>query len=208
MRIPVGVVAVCLLVCAGGCITGRQFPAATQPATTADVKTVHPEYWLEQPAVARVDARAFDPLWNTCRRVTEGIGFTIDRTDYRDGLLTTLPLTSKQFFEFWRGDVVTVHDLNQSSLGTMRRTVRWQIRHRADGSYEAEPKVIVERYVSVERRITNVAQYRDIFSIRLIDVDRQTEAGTPVPAAYWYAVGRDHALERNLAHRVDQALHG
>src|SRR5207245_5438405 len=70
----------------------------------------------------------------------------LDREDYREGLLTTLPLVSKQSFEIWRRDVVTVPAIAQSTLATFRRTVRFQFSKREDGGYIAAPR-------SEERRV-------------------------------------------------------
>ena len=188
-------------------MTRLQHPAATQPATAIDKKTLNHTYGLDQPAVAQVTAVSFDRLWNAFRDAIVADGFTLDRRDYREGLLTTVPLVSKSSFEFWRNDVVDDHSLAQSTLGTVRRTVRVQVQRQPDGSYQATPKVLVERYSMIQRRITSVAQYRDIFSITLQDVARDTEeAGQAIPAEYWYPIARDHALERQLAQSAKQRL--
>ena len=190
-----------------GCMLGKQHPAATQPATSIDPKTAQADYWLKQPAVAHAPAMDFDSLWNACRDAVVADGFSVDRTDYREGLLTTLPLVSKQAYEFWRNDVVDARDLAQSSLGTMRRTVWITIKRLPDGTFQATPKAVVERYATVERRVTSAAQYRDIFSIRLLDVYRDVEqTGVPIPAEYYYAIGRDHALEKHLVQSIENRL--
>src|SRR6185312_6563447 len=98
-----------LLSTLGGCIMGKQNPAATQPATAADPKSNQWDYWFDKPAVTEVSSASFDRLWSACRDALVADGFTIDRTDFRDGVMTTLPLISKQFYEVWRMDVVTVH---------------------------------------------------------------------------------------------------
>jgi len=196
------------LVFQSGCIIGREHPAATQPATAIDPKQAQPAYWLDQPAVTQITAPNFDLLWNACRDAAEARGFAIDRTDYRDGVLTTLPLVSRQVYEFWRGDIATHRDLTQSTLGTMRRTVHYTIRRLDDGSFEATPKVLVERDSMIERRITSVDQYQSIFSIQTVDIARETEkTGEAVPGEYWYSVARDFALERKLAEAVRGRLH-
>ena len=190
-----------------GCIIGREHPAATQPATAIDAKQAQPAYWLDQPAVTKITAPNFDLLWKACLDAAEADGFTIDRTDYRDGILTTLPLVSRQVYEFWRGDIATHRDLTQSTLGSMRRTIHFMIRRLDDGSFEATPKVLVERDSLIERRITSVDQYQAVFSIQTVDVARETEKqGEAVAAEYWYSVGRDFALERKLAQGIRQRL--
>ena len=190
-----------------GCILWRQQPAATQPATAIDPNTVKPSYWLDQPAVAHIRSRSFDALWDACRTSVQADGFLIDRRDYREGVMTTLPLLSKQVYEFWRGDVVTPHDLAQSSLGMMRRTVRFDITRLPDGSFEASPKVLVERDSLIERRITSVDQYQNVFAVQVQDVARETQiSGQDVPAEYWYPVGRDRDLEKKLAQAARDQL--
>ena len=190
-----------------GCASNQLRAPATQPATAGDIKSTLVDYWFEQPAITEVHGKSFDALWNACRDAAKARGFLIDRTDYREGLLYTQSLVSKSAFEFWRGDVADGPSLAQSSVGTIRRTVRFIIRRQPDGTFVAQPKVAVERYSSVERRITSAAQYHDIFSIRLMDVDREREfTGTELPAEYWYAIGRDHNLERELARDIQHRL--
>jgi hypothetical protein len=188
----------CLALCATGCIMGRQNPAATQPATLLPDDSTRSPYWLEYPAVDSVSSPSYDALWAAARRAARACSFTVDRVDYRDGSMTTKPLVSKQFFEVWKGDVVDGHDLLQSSLGTMRRIVFFQISHGDDGGYILTPKVVVERYSAAERRITSVAQYLNIFSYEHGLVGEVTDEGQLVPIEYWYSVGRDPHLEQHL----------
>ena len=49
----------------------------------------------------------FDDLWEAARRVARRMGMRIDRSDVRNGVMTTAPNISQQFFEIWRGDAVT-----------------------------------------------------------------------------------------------------
>ncbi len=64
-----------------------------------------------------------DELWQLCQVQLKSFGFQLDRVDRRDGVIETFPLTSKQWFEFWRKDVVTSDDLLLSSLHTVRRII-------------------------------------------------------------------------------------
>jgi hypothetical protein len=201
-------IAALLAALTAGCIVQREHPEAKVSATTIDPKVAKSSYWLDQPAIAQMTATNFDKLWNACRQALKDDGFTIDRTDYRDGVMTTLPLVSKQVYEIWRQDVITGHDLAQSTLGTMRRTVRIDIRRLDNGTYEASPKVLIERDSMIERRITSVDQYTLAFSIRLIDVGHEVEetGEADVPPEYWYSVGRDSALEKQLADAAKRRL--
>ena len=75
-----------------------------------------------------------------------------------------------------------------------------------DGRYVVEPKVIVERLSLAERRITNAIDYRGT-----LGPGEQQRFGPAAPAgqgSYWYAIGRDHDLERSLANRIASRAQG
>ena len=120
--------------------------------------------------------------------------------------MTTFPLVSSQFFEVWRQDLVRPADTAEASLATVRRTLRFDIGRRPDGTFRAVPKVLIERFTSTERRITSVTQYREIFSIERAEGDRERDRGYELPTEYWYAIGRDEALERRVAAQVEGKL--
>lgn len=190
-----------------GCLLWRQHPAATQPATAINPQTTQPSYWLGLPAVAHVRSRNFDALWDACRDAVQDDGFLVDRRDYREGLMTTFPLTSKQAYEFWRNDVISPHDLAQSTLGMLRRTVRITFTREPDGSFVATPRVLVERNELIERRITSVDQYTSAFSVQAQDVARETaKSGAEIPAEFWYPIGRDTAVEKQIAQSARDRL--
>jgi hypothetical protein len=197
--VVIGLVATTLAGCVGP--TGVRRP---EPP----VETVLPEYWLKRPAVARVSDDNFERLWNACRNAVQSRSFTVDRVDLRGGVMTTFPQVSKQLFEFWRNDVGTLPAAMESTLGTVRRTVRVEVRRLDDGTYEAAPKVVVERYSQAERRITSVARYAEILAIDpLAGGSRSRDrAGADLPAAYWYALGRDEPLERQIVEDVRRDL--
>jgi len=171
-------------------------------ATAADPKSAQNEYWFAKPATQSVQCRYFDRLWNAAAEAARERSFLIDERDYREGVLSTKPLVSKQPFEFWRGDVVTIDAEVQCSLATMRRTVRFYIKRQDDGIFVCEPKVVVERYAMPERRITSVDQYLEAFSTLHAAQSALTDEGEAVRVEYWYAVGRDAALERALADSI------
>ncbi|MDB5330109.1 MAG: hypothetical protein JWP03_1260 [Phycisphaerales bacterium] len=185
-----------------GCMVFRTVDPNAKRVTAVDPNQAYTEFWFNQPAVAKVESPSYDTLWYACERAAHDCSFAIDRTDYRTGLLTTQPLLSRQFFEFWLHDVASLHEQTQSDLSTMRRVVHFQIRKLDEGSYVCEPKVVIERYALAERRITSVVQYRDAFSITRPMIEDRTEEGAPLRPAYWYAERRDEAMEHALADRV------
>jgi len=165
-----------------GCIGGPSNPAATQPATAIDPATTQPAYWLARPDAATIDAGDFDKLWAACEHAIRQSTFRIDRQDYRTGLLTTEPVASKQFFEFWRGDS---DDLAESSLSSIRRTIYFQFTRESESHWSVAPKVLVEREVRVEPKL---------------------QAVVPFDPTYWYPVRRDERMEKRLADRVRDRL--
>jgi hypothetical protein len=198
---------VALAGCASSEKSASKPPAATQPMTETDPKLATPEYWLSQPAATWVESPSYDVLWNACQEATRDYLFTVDRVDYREGVITTKPLTSAQFFELWKRDVVTWHDAQLSSSATYRRTIHFNITKLPDGSYEAAPKVLVERQAIAERRITSAMYFRNINSRKSAYGTKETDEAIILPAYYWYAVGRDETLERHLSAAVWNKLH-
>lgn len=181
-----------------GCVKNRPAVEGKPIATDIDPATAQPQYWFDKPATATIAGGDYDRLLAQCESSIAERRFTIDRRDYRDGIIASAPLISKQCWEFWRGDVVTTRDLEQSSLGTYRRTVRWKIDRNADGTFVAAPKVVVERFVGKQQRITTVVNYRQTLS----NAEAMTQI-TPgnlkqVGVESWYAIGRDEALEKQL----------
>jgi hypothetical protein len=163
-------------------------------------------YWLAQPATASASGVDFTKLCNACMDTARDEQFIIDRTDFRAGVITTRPMVSPQFFEVWRSDYGTFSDLVQSSLQTIRRTIRFELSRSEDGVFTARPKVLVEKLSLVPRRITAEVQYIYVFSPLGNDTTFKTPQGVIVPTRYWYAIGRDEAMEKQLADQIAHKL--
>jgi hypothetical protein len=156
-----------------------------------------------------IEANDFEQLWRACEESARHFGFEPDRMDYRGGVLTTLPLTSKQFWEIWRNDVATLEDLANSSLSTYRRTLRFDIERTPAGGYVAAPRVVIERYARSETPITASIYLRNAFRTQRGSRtwgSRETDRGIYLPRQYWYATGRDDALEKNVGSEVRKQL--
>jgi hypothetical protein len=165
-----------------------------------------PQYWMAKPAVAQITSGDFQKLWDACAQTLRSHQFPIEVEDYRDGVLRSAPVISRQIFEPWRRDTGTRHEMWVSTLGTVRRTIRFDVIRSGDGAYVAQPKVLVERLSQLQRRITSASEYALVFSAPGWNV--VTDQGVVIPARYWYAIGRDEALERDLADSVrDKVTH-
>ncbi|MGH7213696.1 MAG: hypothetical protein ACREIT_02885 [Tepidisphaeraceae bacterium] len=195
-----------LLVALAGCVNARSDPAR-RDATRNDLEQARRAYWFEQPDVVRVSARRFDPLWKACEATAGDYLFDLDRLDYRAGLITTKPLVSKQWFELWKRDVSDPGQLAVSSVATMRRTVHFDIERADDGSYVMSPRVLVERQTLAGPRVTSASQYQSVFAAAAPTAEPygspEADAGINLPTYYWYSVGRDEAMERELAKAVE-----
>ena len=192
-----------LMLLAPGCVASH--PGA-KSVTQVDVKQAEPDYWWNQPVVVRVSAPDFYKLWDACKGELYFRLFPVDREQYRDGILTSEPVVSKQYFELWRTDAVNVHDVAESSVATVRRTIRFEVSKKSDGTFEMSPKVLVERYQSTERRLTAINQYHESFSAPRAYSDVPDESGEPAVADYWYPIQRDYALEKDLAASIRRRL--
>jgi hypothetical protein len=193
-----------------GCIGKPQNPAATQPVTVTNVATTQPSYWYDQPASATVVVSNLDSLIDACKSTARRFGFKVDRADYRTGLVSSQPRISSQFFEFWESDVRTPADSAMASVRTTRRTLRFEIAKRDDGRYEVAPKALIERLAQAEQRITSVALFHGAFA-HVSSHERQrgtkeSDEEIEIPSKYWYAAGRDSALEKAIAQSIRKRL--
>jgi hypothetical protein len=178
--------------CVPGC-ANRPPKEATATATTSPTTL---------PAAPTVTSANFDRLWNACADVARDRQFVIDRQDYRGGVLTTSPLISAQFFEPWRRDALTGDAVAESSLASIRRTIRFDFERRDDGTFSVVPSVTVERYSAAERRITSAMLYRSAFRKTTATGTRESDRGIAIPGRYWYRIGSDPVLEKDLAEAV------
>jgi hypothetical protein len=200
---------VLISVIATGC-TSHQPPNA--PTTRPSLATTQPSYWLQLPATSTVQSADFDKLWESCQATAHHFGFMPDRLDKRGGVIATNPLTSKQFFEVWRNDVVTGDDLADSSVATYRRTLRFDITKidpSEGGGFRATPSVLIERQAITEKPIPAWIYLRQAFKN-----DRtyhpvgsaESDRGIYLPRQYWYPTGRDTALEKQVADDLTKRL--
>ena len=187
-----------------GCIGNKPWnPAATQPATVVDLSTTQPSTYWDQPAVASVTGLQFQPLWDASAETARRYGFSLDRQDYREGLLTTKAMISKQFLELWRRDSGSPGQVMENSMATLRRTIRFEMSHEDDGTYRMTPKVLVERLTVLERRTTSAVQYRSIFAGPASLQSRTSVAADDpdefIPIRYYTPLYRDKPLEKQIA---------
>lgn len=147
------------------------------------------------------DAAADEALWVAVQDSLRDYCFRIDRVDLREGVVTTLPETSKQYFEFWRRDAVTAYDVWESSINPMRRWVEVRaVKEPPQSQRVVAVTVHKERLSSPDRQFNNsTAAYR-FFG----DALPSTTGIMRVTPEYdrWLAMGRDPALEARLVEQI------
>ncbi len=146
-------------------------------------------------------ARQSDALWEAIQETLRRGRFRLDRVDRHTGVVTTMPETSQQFFEFWRHDVDTREDLWESTLNLIRRRVRVNMVRADDGrSAELDVAVFRERLSSPDRQFNSTGSAFRFFGERL----PSTTGAAKVTAAddRWLELGRDPAMEDYLLRSI------
>ncbi len=193
---------------AGCALSQEPVGPPTNPTTNpAALLTTQPYYWTTQPAVVQVTNPSFHRLWNASAAVAREYGYRLDRQDLRSGLLTTEPLVSQQFFEVWARDTGDSAGVANNSITTYRRTLRFEIQ-KDMGGFTMSPRVLVERSAQAEQPITSAVGVRSSMGTQKHPTlgTRETDRGVYIPGGYWYATGRDYALERKIAKSVSKKL--
>lgn len=195
-----------------GCVGSPQNPATTQPVTiTKNLATTQPSYWYDQPPSQTVASSDFQKLWDACEAVARDRFFDIERQDYRNGILTTGPLVSAQYFEPWRRDARGLYQTEESSIATIRRSIRFEFTRLPGGGWEVAPKVIVERQAISEKRITDLTRFKTVFAAPLSNRhtpggSAESDLGISLPERYWYPLRRDPLYERLIAEAVQKRI--
>lgn len=158
----------------------------------------------------------YEAIWQASRSVLHDYYFTLDRQDRRAGIITTLPLVGKQFFEFWRKDAVTNTDLLEDTVQTMYRTATVTITELPDrsGAYQVTVQVAVARsdkpgqpaHVWVPSPLED--EVGDGTAPEVIPPKGATSQPATKPAKvnlYRVSLGRDSLLERKLAQEITAA---
>ena len=152
---------------------------------------------------------ANDPntLWQRSKKVLTDRGFTIDRFDRRGEVIDTFPLTSKQWFEFWRHDVVDDDSLAEASLQTIQRRVRLSLASTPAGQTRLDCQVTVLRLAShpgINRRVTRA---KDIFAGSSGQMPTlQSWADRRNYPQQWVTLGRDETLETAILRQINTAI--
>lgn len=148
-----------------------------------------------------------DQLWQLCQTELKQRGFQLDRVDRRSGIIETYPLTSKQWFELWRRDIVTDYDAAESSLHTVRRRVYLAVSAAPENRHRLQCRVAVERLSAPPELTSGQVRVRDIFgqAAGRIPTPQVSEKRKKHPPQ-WVPIAQDHALENDILQALRQSL--
>ena len=158
------------------------------------------------PLILSVDPES---LWQISQAELKKRGFRLDRVDRRSGIIETFRTTSGQWFEFWRRDTAGPDALAESSLRTIRRSVRLEISSVPLGQYRLRCIVTVEKLSTEPTFISGRVRARTIFSgaagrVPGLGTGQKNEQQTS-----WVPLGRDPALESDILESIKNTLnHG
>ncbi len=159
------------------------------------------EYGPVQADVFVEDEYHFEELWDTTLRVLRQWNLEPDRQDPRAGVITTKPITSQQWFEFWRYDAIGPYQWAEASLHTIQRVAVVKIdRTEERGRYRVTVKVEAFRHSSPERQVTTPSGALIMYSEKLPTEDG--ELLEPWEAVHWVRLGRDPRMEGVLLRRI------
>ena len=158
----------------------------------------------DKPGALAAELRA-ELVWTACEEVLRQRLFELDRVDRRAGVLTTRPVMSQHFFEFWRRDVASAGDWLEATVNPVRRWVEVRVE---DTVATADPGVQVsvhkERLSSPDRQFNSSGAAYQYFGDQLPSTTGLQRVGPEYDR--WLPMGRDAdmeaALRRDILERV------
>lgn len=132
--------------------------------------------------------------------VLRGMHFGIQNADA--GVITTVPLTAAQFFEFWRSDNVGLDSTLEANLHTLRRSVRMDFAETGDGGVRIRCTIRVQRLSLPENEVASVSQAYRIHSQSTPTMQRLALNPSQKEAVTWIEMGDDPALAAEILGKV------
>ena len=139
------------------------------------------------------------------------MGFAISKSDFESGYITTRPLRTGQFFEFWRSDAVGEFNSAESNLHCIRRTVVIDVTKEAEQLY-VDCDVSVERLSLSEAPPERRSEAYDKFpqrerlersGLESIGKDLRESRG-----AEWINLGQDAELSGAILEQIEVKIKG
>lgn len=149
---------------------------------------------------AKIEADQLEPLWDATLSVLRKHDFLPDRQDRAQGVITTLPSTSRQWGEVWRHDLADNYSKVESSMHTVQRQVT--VRFVKSPEWSLSVQVDVFRLNVPESQITTASSAFQAFSGALPDTEGSQQISGVARGRNWVPKGRDAAMEDRLLNRI------
>ncbi len=151
-------------------------------------------------SISETSQRA-DALWEAAKETLRRHQFRLERVDRRAGIITTMPIASQHFFEFWRHDVATAPDFWDATINPIRRRVELKVTWGDEGTRTRFSAVVrKERLSSPDRQFNRTGAVYQYFGNRLpstTGLERVTGEQDE-----WLDLGRDPAMEDYLLRAI------
>lgn len=138
-----------------------------------------------------------DDIWDRTLAVLKEHEFVPDSQDRANGRITTMPTTSKQWYEPWRKDVVDKYDVIMASLHTIRRSANVQF-IRESNRWRVDVTVRIEQLSEPEPQVTTASSVLHGFTGALPDSQGRRSGGM----RQWRYMGRDGEMEAQLLSEI------
>ncbi len=159
------------------------------------------DYQSAKPIALADPSPEADRVWQAIQQTLRRNRFRLDRVDRRAGVITTFPVTSQQFFEFWRHDVDTNADLWEATLNPIRRRVEVSVTRDEDNAWrELAVAVHKERLSSRDQYLLSPEATYQYFGDSL--PSRTAQPRVPAESIQWLGLGRDPAMEEYLLNAI------
>jgi hypothetical protein len=154
-------------------------------------------YQSRQQVNIKPDLQSTVEIWEAAKDTLRNHSFSLDRVDRRGGVITTRPEISKHYFEFWRKDVATQHDVWEATLNPIRRWAEVRIAPTSSGdTVKVTVAVYKQRLSAPDRQFNSSGAAYQFFGN-----DLPSTTGAPSVTEEderWIDRGRDHAMENLL----------
>ena len=138
-----------------------------------------------------------DAAWEAVKFTLRSARFRLDRVDRAAGVITTTPMSSQHFFEFWRRDVDTFHDWIDATINPVRRRVTVTLApDDAERTATLTVEVRKERLSAPDRQFNSPGAAYEFFGSRLPSTTGKAKISAEDEK--WIDAGRDPAMEARL----------
>ncbi|HUO09181.1 MAG TPA: hypothetical protein VM008_12815 [Phycisphaerae bacterium] len=175
----------------------KRLSAAAHPGQHLIVRVIDPNQTSRY-----IYHASYDNIWQQAMKLLTNTGFTLDRKDYRLGILTTKPLPSAQFVEPWKPQQTNFTNAMENTINMQQRTVRLSISPvpLKPDFYEIGIQVLVERQNNpIEQMGGPIFVEGSGFGRAQVSLRSDyTPAVITGIGPSWYVLGHDPDLEKKL----------